>query len=81
MTWLAGYLPLLSAMTVISLFWELLYPALVWPRLTRPIMLGVAVLVHLGIGLCMGMIEFGLVMLIANLAFLERPPVGANQSL
>ena len=81
MTWLASYLPLLSAMTVISLFWELLYPALVWPRLTRPIMLGLAVLVHLGIGLCMGMIEFGLVMLVANLAFLERPPLDANQSL
>ena len=81
MTWLANYLPLVSAMTVVSLFWELLYPALVWPRLTRPIMLGLAVLVHLGIGLCMGMIEFGLVMLVANLAFLERPPLDANQSL
>ena len=81
MTWLANYLPLVSAMTLVSLFWELLYPALVWPRLTRPIMLGVAVLVHLGIGVCMGMLEFGLVMLVANMAFLERPPVGANQSL
>ena len=81
MTWLANYLPLVSAMTVVSLFWELLYPALVWPRLSRPIMLGVAVLVHLGIGLCMGMLEFGLVMLVANMAFLERPPVVENQSL
>ena len=81
MTWLANYLPLVSAMTVVSLFWELLYPALVWPRLTRPIMLGFAVLVHLGIGLCMGMLEFGLVMLVANMAFLERPPVVENQSL
>ena len=73
MTWLANYLPLVSAMTLVSLFWELFYPALVWPRLTRPIMLLVAVFVHLGIGLCMGMVEFGLVMLVANLAFLERP--------
>ena len=81
MTWLANYLPLVSAMTIVSLFWELLYPALVWPRLSRPIMLGVAVLVHLGIGLCMGMLEFGLVMLVANMAFLERPPVVENQSL
>ena len=81
MTWLANYLPLVSAMTLVSLFWELLYPALVWPRLTRPIMLGVAVLVHLGIGVCMGMLEFGLVMLVANMAFLERPPVVENQSL
>ena len=81
MTWLANYLPLVSAMTVVSLFWELLYPALIWPRLTRPIMLGFAVLVHLGIGLCMGMLEFGLVMLVANIAFWERPPVVENQSL
>ena len=75
MTWLAKYLPLVNAMTLLSLFWELLYPALIWPRLTRPIMLVAAVMVHLGIGLCMGMMEFGLVMLVANMAFLERPPV------
>lgn len=81
MTWLAHYLPLVSAMTVLSLFWELLYPALVWPRLTRPIMLVMAVFVHLGIGLCMGMLEFGLVMLVANLAFLERPSLVENQPL
>ena len=79
MTWLAGYLPLVNAMTLLSLFWELLYPALIWPRLTRPIMLVAAVMVHLGIGLCMGMIEFGLVMLVANMAFLERPPIGAKE--
>ena len=79
MTWLAHYLPLVSAMTLLSLFWELLYPVLVWPRLTRPIMLVSAVFVHLGIGLCMGMIEFGLVMLVANMAFLERPPMVAKE--
>ena len=79
MTWLADYLPLVSAMTLMSLFWELLYPALIWPRLTRPIMLAAAVMVHLGIGLCMGMLEFGLVMLVANMAFLERPPVVADE--
>lgn len=71
MTWLANYLPLVSAMTLVSLFWELLYPALVWPRLTRPIMVALAVPLHLGIGLCMGMMEFGLVMLIGNLAFVD----------
>ena len=79
MTWLANYLPLISAMTLLSLFWELLYPALIWPRLSRPIMLAGAVMVHLGIGLCLGMIEFGLVMIVANIAFLERPPVAADQ--
>lgn len=71
MTWLANYLPLVSAMTLVSLFWELLYPALVWPRLTRPIMIALAVPLHLGIGICMGMMEFGLVMLVGNLAFVD----------
>jgi hypothetical protein len=45
------------------------YAALVWPRLTRRLCLAMAVLVHLGIGLAMGMMEFGLAMITANLAF------------
>jgi hypothetical protein len=71
MTWLANYLPLVSAMTLVSLFWELFYSALIWPKLTRPIMLAMAVPLHLGIGLCMGMMEFGLIMLVGNLAFVS----------
>ncbi|MEL7497359.1 MAG: HTTM domain-containing protein [Planctomycetota bacterium] len=71
MTWLANYLPLVGIMTLTSLFWELFYPVLVWPRLTRPLMLAIAVPVHLGIGLCMGMMSFGLIMLVANLSFIE----------
>ena len=70
MTWLAKFMPLVALMTLVSLFWELFYPFLVWPRMTRPIMLLLAVVVHLGIGLCMGMMSFGLIMLVANLAFL-----------
>lgn len=72
MTWLAGYMPIVSLMTLTSMFWELLYPALVWPRLTRPVMLAIAIPVHLGIGFCMGMPSFGLIMLVANLSFVER---------
>jgi hypothetical protein len=34
-------------------------------------MLALAVPLHLGIAVCMGMITFGLVMLIANLAFVS----------
>lgn len=71
MTWMANYLPLVSFLTLASLFWELAYPALVWPRLTRPIMLIMAVLVHLGIGMCMGMMTFGMIMIVANLSFIE----------
>ncbi|MFM8378800.1 MAG: hypothetical protein ACKOB1_05675, partial [Planctomycetia bacterium] len=52
-----------------TLWWEVGYAALVWPRLTRPAVLAMALPVHLGIGLAMGMMEFGLAMLAANLAF------------
>lgn len=73
MTWLAEWPALVSLMTLVSLFWELAYPALIWPRLTRPWMLLIAALVHVGIGLCMGMLTFGMAMLVANLAFWPRP--------
>jgi hypothetical protein len=72
MTWLAQY-PLLSALaTQITVYWELFFCVLVWPRLTRPIMLVLAVPVHLGIALFMGMITFGLIMLVGCLSFV--PP-------
>jgi len=71
MTWLAGHMSIIALLTLSSLAWELSYVALVWPRLTRPIFLAFAVLVHLGIGLCMGMMTFGLIMIAGNLAFIE----------
>jgi hypothetical protein len=72
MTWLAGWPVLVAAMTYVTVFWELSYPALVWPRLTRPIVLTIAVLAHGGIALFLGMVTFGVAMLIGNLAFV--PP-------
>jgi len=69
LTWLAWHPLLLNALTLATLFWEVGYAALVWPRLTRPLFLAMAVAVHLGIGLAMGMMEFGLAMIAANLAF------------
>lgn len=66
------YLPwLVNIVTLGSVFWEVSYPFLVWPRLTRPIVLLVAVAIHLGIGICMGMVTFGLIMLVANLSFVS----------
>ncbi len=78
MTWLAkvGELPI-NFMTHLTILWELSYIVLVWPRLTRPIMLALAVPLHLGIAFCMGMITFGLVMLIGNLAFVSPALVRA----
>jgi uncharacterized membrane protein YphA (DoxX/SURF4 family) len=69
LTWLARHPLVVNAITLATLFWEVGYPALIWPRLTRPVFLAMAALVHLGIGLTMGMMEFGLAMLVANLAF------------
>lgn len=66
---LAGHPLVVNALTLVTLWWEVSYPALVWPRLTRRLCLAMAVAVHLGIGLAMGMMEFGLAMLAANLAF------------
>jgi hypothetical protein len=74
LTWLARHPLAVNAITLVTLFWEVAYAALVWPRLTRPVFLAMAVAVHLGIGLAMGMMEFGLAMIVANLAFV---PVNA----
>jgi hypothetical protein len=75
MTWTAKFPRLLNLMTHVTVFWELSYCALVWPRLTRPWVLAMAVLVHGGIALFLGMPTFGLVMLIGNLAFISPKTV------
>ncbi len=72
MTWIWPYRKCINALSQFTVLWELTYPALIWPRLTRPLVLALAVPLHLGIACCMGMMTFGLVMLIANLAFV--PP-------
>lgn len=71
MTWLIGYPAIIALMTHVTVIWETFYCVLIWPRYSRWIMLSMAVLVHGGIGLAMGMPTFGLAMLIANVAFLE----------
>jgi hypothetical protein len=72
MTWMHDWPITLAIMTLTTVYWELLFPAIVWPRLTRPIVLAVAVPLHVGIGLCLGMWTFGLAMLIGCLSFV--PP-------
>jgi hypothetical protein len=70
LTWLIRWPWLLALLAHVTLFWETFYVALIWPRLTRPLALAIAVGVHGGIALAMGMKTFGLAMIIANLAFL-----------
>jgi hypothetical protein len=71
LTWLARWPKLTALLTHITVFWELFYVALIWPKKWRPIVLLSAVVVHGGIALAMGMITFGLAMLIGNIAFLS----------
>ncbi|MEM7782006.1 MAG: HTTM domain-containing protein [Planctomycetota bacterium] len=71
MTWLSGAMWLVAVLTLGTLVWEVGYPALIWSPLTRPVMLALAIPIHLGIGLTMGMMTFGLIMLVGNLAFVE----------
>ncbi len=59
-------------MTHVTVYWELSFCVLIWPRLTRPLVLALAIPLHLGIAFCMGMMTFGLVMLIGCLSFV--PP-------
>lgn len=72
MTFLGRWPWLINLATHITLFWELFYIALIWPRWSRPLMLSLAIPLHAGIAVCLGMITFGIIMLVGNLAFV--PP-------
>ena len=74
-TWLAGWPVLVGLATHATVFWELFYCCLIWNRFTRPLVLWMALFVHGGIALFMGMITFGLAMLIANLSFISPATV------
>jgi hypothetical protein len=71
LTVLGEYPSIINLMTVTTVFWELSYAALIWPRLTRPWMLLLAVFIHAGIIFALGMPTFGIAMLIGNLAFVS----------
>lgn len=82
-TWLGYYPRLFSLLAHITVFWEVFYCALVWPKLTRPLVLAIAVAIHAGIALFLGMITFGAIMIVANFAFvspswLMRKRIGAE---
>jgi hypothetical protein len=72
MTWLASYPLVIAFMSQVTVWWELGFSVLVWPRILRPLVLAISIPLHLGIGICLGMMTFGLVMLIGCASFL--PP-------
>jgi hypothetical protein len=62
---------LVNIMTHVVVAWELSYCFLIWRPAWRWWMLILAIPLHLGIAICMGMITFGLIMLVGNMAFVE----------
>ena len=77
LTWMANWPVLVALLTHLTVWWEVTYPALVWFRWWRPLVLGMAVAVHLGIAASLGMITFGTAMLFGNLAFVSGGTVAA----
>ena len=71
LTWLASYPYLINVITLVTIVWEVSYAALVWPAKSRPIVVAMSIPLHLGIACAMGMITFGLIMLVGNLAFVS----------
>lgn len=71
MTWTYQYPSWLALATHLTIVWEISYAFLVWSPRTRPLVIAMAVMVHAGIGIFLGMMTFGYVMIVANLAFLE----------
>jgi uncharacterized membrane protein YphA (DoxX/SURF4 family) len=62
---------IINLLTHITLAWEISYPFVVWNRWLRPFALAMAVVVHAGIGICFGMLTFGMIMIAANVAFVS----------
>ncbi|QDT59131.1 Sporulation-delaying protein SdpB [Stieleria bergensis] len=85
MTWLNRFPAILALLSTLTLFWEIFYVALIWPRLTRPLVLALAVAVHAGIATTLGMMTFGSMMIVANAIFVSpnvifKPSAGLSQA-
>jgi hypothetical protein len=72
-TWLFRYPTLLTLATHFGLLLEIVYPVLIWSRKLRPLLIASVVALHVGIDLILGLTEFGLAMIAANIAFISGP--------
>ena len=72
MTWLAWQPWLVNAMSHSTIVWEISFCVLVWQKRWRPLVLALAVVLHVGIGACLGMWTFGLIMLVGCASFLPN---------
>jgi uncharacterized membrane protein YphA (DoxX/SURF4 family) len=72
LTWLAWHPKLVNLFTHTAILWEVFFCVLIWiPRL-RPLVLAMAVALHMGIGAFLGMWTFGLIMLVGCASFLPN---------
>jgi hypothetical protein len=62
---------ILNAWTLSIVIFELAFAFLIWNRLARPLLLGLALPIWIGISLLTGMTSWVLMMLVANLAFVS----------
>ncbi len=60
---------LINAWTHVIVLFEICFPILIWNRLARPLLLGLAIPIWIGTAVLTGMTSFALIMLVANLAF------------
>ena len=63
--------PVFNLWTHAIVAFELLFGILIWNRLARPLLLGVAVIMWTSLALITGLISFCLIMLVANVAFVS----------
>ena len=75
MLWLARHPWLVNCATHVTVLWELSFCVLIWRPLWRPLVLAMAVVLHVGIGACLGMWTFGLIMLVGCASFLPNEAV------
>jgi uncharacterized membrane protein YphA (DoxX/SURF4 family) len=76
MTWLAWHPWAVEFLTHFTALWELSFCVLIWIPLLRPLVLVTSLVMHLGIGACMGLWTFSLMMLFGCASFLPPEKVG-----
>ena len=69
-TFLRDYLFVINLWTHAIVLFELAFPILIWGRLWRPIMIALSLPIWLGIALLTGLVDFALLMILVNLAFI-----------
>jgi predicted DCC family thiol-disulfide oxidoreductase YuxK len=70
--WMAEHVWTVNVLSYYTILLELAYPFLIWGRATRPYLLVMAILLHLGIAVMMGLYVFSFVMIVGHLAFLRH---------